>query len=221
MSDEATENTDQASGSNGNAGTDQESGQQNGTTGQESGGQQGNQQDQQSDTNSIDLDAIQDPELKAKIGKALHEANKAAKEAARYRTERNQFREQVQTFQRQNESEQERAEREANEARERLEALQRENRELKVGQQVTKAAEGAKALNPATVAALIGNRVETDEAGNPTNLQELLTELRTSDPYLFKRADADAGAGRGQGGAVGSTMNDLIRGAVHARKGTL
>jgi hypothetical protein len=196
----------------------QESG-QGGTQGQESGSQgQSGQQDQQGNQ-GIDLNTIQDPAVKAYLEKVQKDAQEARQEAARYRTERNNFQQQVQTFQQQNESEQERATREAAERQERLEALERENRDLKVGAAIRTAAEGAKAFNPALIASMLDGKVTLDDKGQPTNLQDLLKDLRQSDPYLFKRADANGGEGTGQEQAPTGTMNDVIRGQVAARRG--
>lgn len=225
MSQNATEGGQgQESGTpNGTPGQGQESSGGNGTQGQESGGQNGNQsqqgqQGQQGD--QFDLSQVQDPAVRAYLERVQRDAQEARQEAARYRTERNTFQQQVQTFQQQNESEQERQAREAQEAAERLERLERENRELRVGTALQAAATQASAFNPALVAQMLDAKVTLDDKGNPTNLQDLLKDLRQSDPYLFKRANADAGEGRDSGGdAPAGGMNDLIRGAVAARRG--
>lgn len=222
MSTNATESQGQESGqggtpnqgqeSNGGAGQGQESGQQ-GQSNQQ--GQQGNQQ--QGD--QFDLSQVQDPALRAYLEKVQRDAQEARQEAARYRTERNTFQEQVQTFQRQNETDQERQQREAQEAQQRLENLERENRELKVGGAILTAATDAKAFNPGLIASMLGPKVTLDDKGQPTNLQDLLKELRQSDPYLFKRVDQGGGEGNGEQNQPAGSMNDLIRGQVAARRG--
>lgn len=178
------------------------------------GGQepQGNQDPSQG--NPFDPSTISDPALRAYVEKVAKDAQEARQEAARYRTERNTYQGQVQQFQQQNETDQERANREAQETQQRLEKLAQENRDLKVGAAVRQAADKAKAFNPTTVYGLIGSKVETDDQGNPTNVDELLKDLRQSDPYLFKRATADAGQGAGEQGAPALNMNDAIRAAA-------
>lgn len=213
-------------------GQGQESGTPNGTQsqGQESGqgagqgqesGQQGNQSTQQGQQGpeGIDLDAIQDPAVRAYLEKVQKDAHDARQEAARYRTERNTFQQQVQTFQQQNETEQERQQREAQEAQERLERLEAENRALKVGTAIRTAAADAKAFNPDLIASMLDAKVTLDDKGQPTNLQDLLKDLRQSDPYLFKRADQNGGEGTGQESAPTGNMNDVIRGQIAARRG--
>lgn len=219
MSNNATEGGQgQESGTPNGTGTGQESGQGAGQ-GQEPDQQQGGPQGQQQGGEAFDFSTIQDPAMRAWAEKVDKDAREARAEAARYRTERNAAQQQAQEFQRQNESDQDRIAREAQEAKERLEALERENRDLKVGTALQKAATDAKAFNPATVAGLLNARVELDEQGNPKNLQDLLKDLRQSDPYLFKRANADAGEGGEAGNAPAGGMNDFIRGQVAARRG--
>ncbi|MEO1959800.1 MAG: phage scaffolding protein [Paracoccus sp. (in: a-proteobacteria)] len=217
-------------------GQGQESGTPNGTQsqGQESGqgagqgqesGQQGSQsaaqQGQQGNTaEQFDLSTIQDPALRSYLETQQRQAREAREEAARYRTERNQFQQQAQTLQQQNETDAERQQREAQERQERLETLEKENRTLKVGSAIQSAAEKAKAFNPALIVSMLDSRVTLDDKGEPTNLQDLLTSLRQSDPYLFKRANQDGGEGTGQQqGQPAGSMNDLIRGQVAARRG--
>lgn len=197
-------------------GTGQESPQGvQGGQGQESGTQE--QQGQQDGT--PDLTAITDPNLRAWVEAQARQAAEARQEAARYRTERNTYQQQAQTLQQQNETEQDRITREANERQERLDALERENRDLKVGAAIQTAATDAKAFNPALVARMLDAQVTLDDKGQPNNLQDLLKDLRQSDPYLFKRADANAGEGGGQQGQPTASMNDVIRNAARARQG--
>jgi hypothetical protein len=196
-------------------GTGQESTQGvQGGQGQESGTQGNQAQDGQ-----FDFSTIQDPAMRAWAEKVDKDAREARAEAARYRTERNQAVTQAQTLQQQNETDQERQQREANERQQRLEALEQENRTLKVGTAIQKAATDAKAFNPALIASMLDARVTLDDQGNPTNLQDLLRDLRQSDPYLFKRADANGGDGGGSENQPTGSMNDVIRGAVAARRG--
>lgn len=220
MSTNANEGTQgqEPGAANGTQGAGQEP-PQGGTQGQESGNQGNQSQQGQQDAQGVSLDAIQDPAVRAYLEKVQKDAEDARREAARYRTERNTFQQQVQTFQRQNETDQERQQREAQEAQERLERLEQENRALKVGSAIRSAATDAKAFNPDLIASMLDARVTLDDQGNPTNLQDLLKELRQSDPYLFKRVDQGGGEGTGQEQAPAGSMNDFIRGQVAARRG--
>lgn len=178
-------------------------------TGQESGGQQQPQQ--------FDPSTITDPAQRAIVEKIVADAAAARQEAARFRTEARTATEQVQQFQRQSETAEQAAQREATERQERLDALERENRTLKVGQALSSAAGTAGAHNPALVASMLDAQVELGADGKPTNVDALLKALKASDPYLFKVAQqsADAGAGRSRqaapAGGVGDGINDLVR----------
>lgn len=198
-------------------GQGQESTQGQGSTGQESGTQ--GQSGQSSQAGEFSLDAITDPAVRAYVEAQQRQAAEARQEAARFRTERNTLQQQAQDAQRQNETDQQRIEREATERQERLEALERENRTLKVGAAIRSAAAEAKAFNPNLIASMLDSRVTLGDDGKPTNLQDLLRELRQSDPYLFKRGDANGGEGTGQQSAPATSMNDVIRNAARARQG--
>lgn len=209
---QSTQEADTTS-TNGTAG--QEPAEQNGKSGQESGAEQ--QGSQSTTTDAFNPETIEDPALKAWATKVAKDAEDARKEAAKHRVA---LRDREAEIQRQNETEAQRQEREATERQERLDALEKENRDLKVNGAVTKAATDARAYNPATVLGLIGSKVELDDTGTPKNLPQLLTDLRKSDPYLFKAGQADAGEGTSNSGApTGGGMNALIRQSVNARKG--
>lgn len=210
MSQSATEGkTGQESGANGTQ-TGQESDQGAGQAGQESGAQGGQE---------FDLSTIQDPAVKAYLEKVQKDAKEARDEAARYRTERNTHQSEAEKLRLAAESDQDRITREATERQERMEALEKENRALKVGTAIQAAATEAKAFNPALVATMLDSKVDLDDKGAPTNLKDLLKDLRQSDPYLFKRAANDAGEGAGQESEPTGNMNDVIRGQVAARRG--
>lgn len=197
--------------------------QQDQQQGQQGAGQQP-QEGQQGHPQQFDPTTIQDPALRAVVEKIVRDAAEARQEAARYRTERTTLQEQVQQFQRQNETEQERVQREADERQQRLEALEAENRTLKVSGVVTAAASAAKAFDPETVLTLVQDRVELDDKGKPTNVDDLINQLKQDKPWMFQRtpngADAGAGQGGGQGtgdGAPAGGINDLIRGSGRVR----
>lgn len=206
-----------------NEGTGQEPGTPTGTpAGQEpqGNGNQGQEPGSQgTPSGEFDLSTVQDPAVRAYLEKVQKDAQEARQEAARYRTERNTFQQKATTLQQAQETEQERQQREAQEAKTRMEQLERENRDLKVGTAIQAAATEAKAFNPVLVAGMLDSKVSLDDNGNPTNLKDLLKELRQSDPYLFKRTDANGGEGTGQEAAPAGSMNDVIRNQVAARRG--
>jgi hypothetical protein len=177
-------------------------------------GQQGQGQEP-GQTGTPDLSAIADPNLRAWVEAQARQAAEARQEAARYRTERNALNDQVTQFQRQNETEQQRVAREAQEAQERLQALERENRDLKIGTRFREAATKANALDADALVRLVGlDAVQVDSDGNPSNIADLIQAAQQQYPYLFRRSSTDAGAGAGDGadGASSTSMNDFIRG---------
>lgn len=177
----------------GNGGQGQESGNQ--------GGQQGNQ---------FDPSTIEDPAIRAWAEKVAQDAREAREQAAKYRTERNTYQQQVQQHQQANETAEQKAERERAELQAERDRLATEVREIRVGSAAQQAAEKAQAFNPATVYGLIKDRIQVNDEGAPTNLDSLVADLKRTDPYLFKRVTADAGAGQ-DGGTVPQDMNAAIR----------
>lgn len=175
-------------------------------------GGQGNPQQGQDST--PDLSAISDPNLRAWVEAQAKEAREARQEAARYRTERNTYQQQVTQFQRQNETAEQAAQREQAERDAEFQRLQAENRSLRVGGAFTAAATAAHALDPSALLSLVGGpeKVDLDEQGNPKNLDALITEARQKYPWAFSRTSADAGGGAGQQPSGTGGMNDFIRG---------
>lgn len=176
----------------------------NGQQGQESGGQQ-QQETGNGSGEQIDYSTIQDPALRGHLERLDKAAREARADAARYRTERNAERDKVTEFQRQNETAEQKAQREQQEREQQAQtdkaerqALEQENRRLRNATAVQAAAVAAKAFNPARVMEMIQDQVTLDSDGKPNNLDDLLKELRKTDPYMFKRASTDAGNGGGE-----------------------
>jgi len=191
----------------------QQNGQENGGTGQEPGSQ-GN-----TGTTQFDPTTIADVATRTYVEKVAKDAQEARQEAARYRTERNTFQTQAQQAQQANETAEQTAQRERETEKAETERLRTENRDLKVGGTVRTAAEAAQAFNPTTVYGLIKGDIQVDDQGKATNVAALITALKASDPYLFKRTSADAGAGQHTGGSPSSDMNAQIR--TLAGRGTI
>lgn len=164
-----------------------------------------------------DPSKIEDPVLRAYVETQVKQAAEARREAAKYRTERNA----LQTAQEAARLAALPTEEQALEAGRLRDAenaaLKSELADLRVGGTIRNAATEAKAHNPETILAMIRDQVETDDKGNPTNVAALLTALRKSDGYLFRRtnvADAGAGNGKGEGTRPSQSMNDAIRAAA-------
>lgn len=193
------------------AGNGQNGGQPGQAPGQ-NGGQQGQQQ--QGNQGTPDLSGITDPNLRAWVEAQARETREAREEAARYRTERNGFQQQIQQFQRQNETAEQQAQREQAEREAETQRLRDENRSLRVGQAFATAATAAHALDPGALLNLIGGpaKVELDDQGKPTNVDALITQARETYPWAFSRTSADAGGGAGQQTLSSGGMNDFIRG---------
>jgi ElaB/YqjD/DUF883 family membrane-anchored ribosome-binding protein len=98
--------------------------------------------------------------------------------------------------------------------RDRYEAMVKRNH-------VTEAAVAAKALDPATVYALLRDDIELDDDGTPTNVDKLVANLAKSKPFLFGSPAAGArDAQPGQTFALndGDALSNALLGAVGARR---
>lgn len=187
----------------------------------QSGGQEPTQGQQGTEpTGTPDLSAITDPNLRAWVEHQARQAAEARQEAAKYRTERNALREQAEQAQRANETAEQTAERERAEQQAEVERIRQENRDLKSGAVLSAAVTEAKPINPETFAALLKSKVTIKDDGSVEGIEQAISDLRQSDPYLFRRTDAGAGDGAGSQGnpAPGSTINDFIRGRVQASR---
>lgn len=148
------------------------------------------------------------------------ELTEARKEAAKHRTELNRYKE-AET------AASEAAKSELQKAIERAEAAERRAEEgataLKGYQLRLATVEAARTLgfrNPEIAHRLISsNEVEYTPEGNPKNIDQLLTKIATSDPYLVNGTapgrGADLGGGpRGSAPAGGNDVNGMIRRAA-------
>jgi hypothetical protein len=198
-------------------GQGQESAQGQGNQGQESGSEEGGQGQESAagGTSQFDISTVQDPTVRAYLEQVQRDATEARNQAARYRTERNGLQTQVEEFTRANETAVQRQEREAAERQAETDRLRQENRDLKVGAVVRAKATTARAFNPDTVYRMIADRIQTGEDGQPANVDDLMRDLRKSDPYLFRReGGADAGQGREDEDGNALSMNDQLRRAA-------
>lgn len=161
---------------------------------------------------------ITDPATRSYVEAMVKDAREARGEAGRYRTDRNTLQQQVQQFQQASETAEQTAQREQAARATETDRLKAENRDLRIGTTVTTAATAAQAFNPATVYGIIRDSIQVNDEGKATNVADLIAALKVSDPYLFKRTSADAGAGKGQV-TSSQNMNDQIR--TLAGRGTL
>lgn len=209
MSQNATEGQE-PNGANGDQGQEPNA---TGTQGQEPGDQQNTGAD---NGGQIDVEKIEDPALRAFVISQQKAAEEARRDAAKHRTRANALETEKTEFERLSETADQTAQRERAEADAERERLRQEVRELKVGAKVRSAAEAAKAFDPDVVMVMIGDKVTLNDNGDPTNVPELLAELRTDKPFLFKRTTTNAGDGNDEpgGGDAKSDMNAGIRRAA-------
>lgn len=191
---------------------------QEGATGTTGEGQapagENDQQGQEPATNDgqPDLSKIEDPNLRAWVEAQAKAATDARREAAKYRTERNTLQQAQETARlaslpQEQQAQEAQALRDAENGR-----LKAELADFRVATPVREAAVAAKAYNPEIILAMIKDKVETDDAGLPTNVGALLADLRKTDGYLFRRtATADAGAGKDSTNGSSADMNASIR----------
>lgn len=87
-----------------------------------------------------------------------------------------------------------------------------ELREARSESAFLKAAGEAGALDAETLFMAYKSRLDYDKAGSPTNVSEVLTDLRAQKPHLFKPATGTSDAGRrGDGSGGHMTINDVFR----------
>jgi hypothetical protein len=162
-------------------------------------GQAPGQQGQQVDGVQAILNRIPDPDARGYIERQLRDLADARREAGDYRTRLRDAEDKVTQYERGKLSDQQRLEAERDDWKTKAEDALNKLAQRDRMDAVTTAAGKANAINPATVARMIAGQVEVDKDGKPTNLDALITELKRTDAYLFRRTDADAGAGSGPG----------------------
>lgn len=178
------------------------------------GGPQGQEPAGKGQGPTFDLSKIADEDARAYVARQLADLAEARREAASYRTTARDLQTKVDEHERSKMTEVEKAKADAQAAQDRAAALEKALAERNVGDEVEKAALAADALNPRAVLAMIKEKVQVGKDGKPTNLAELIKDLKASDPYMFKRTTADAGAGSGQANGANADMNTAIRAAA-------
>lgn len=83
---------------------------------------------------------------------------------------------------------------------------------------VTKAATKAGAPDADVVYRYLRSDIQFDDDGKPTNVAELLRELKEDKPSLFKKTAGPADAGGGNGSKP-TDNSDWVRGALQSRRG--
>jgi membrane protein involved in colicin uptake len=186
-------------------------------SGDASGEDQESSQDQEStDLGKVDLSKITDPVLKSYVEQQLKDAKEARRQAAAERRARREAQDKVDKFERDKMTEAQRAEADRKALEADRDALAKRLAERELSDAVTDAAKTALAISPTAVWKQIRDDIEIDtKTGKATNVTQLITALKASDPYMFKRVDGDAGAGRGtpNGGQAGD-MNAQLRAYV-------
>lgn len=97
-------------------------------------------------------------------------------------------------------------------AEQRAEAAERRLREATGRSAVMDAANEANAIDLDVVYAMVRDELEYDDAGEPTNVEDVLEELQERKPKLFRHSK-----GRGDGGAGGDTKVEVLPGVDRIR----
>lgn len=212
----------------GNQGQGQESASQDQQTtgsGQQAQGQESGQGDQQGQGQTPDFSTMSEAELRTYAAKLYKDAGITRTEAAKYRTQLQETTGRLTEAERAQMTEQQRREADLTAAQQavqekesRVAELERVVEDLTKGAAIREALAQAGAINPQTaqkVGAWDGVKLTEDGKLDDKSFTAVLTALKTSDPYLFRRgASANAGDGQGGGSApeAGTSINDMIRG---------
>lgn len=185
-----------------------------GNEGQESSGGAG------SPTTTIDPATITDPALRAYVEKLAADTRAARREAGGYRTKLRDAEGKVAEFERARMTDQEKLAADLAAAQQERDAALALVRSRDLAEEVQQAAKGADAISPQAVWRQIKDDIVVDGKGKPTNLAALIKDLKAAEPYMFRRTDADAGAGNRKpaGGGNGALdMNAQLRAALRGQ----
>lgn len=96
-----------------------------------------------------------------------------------------------------------------------IEGLRKENRMKDAAIEVRRAAEAAGASNTDRIYKIIRHDIEFDDDGEPDNIADLIAEVKTDYPELFKKKNRAADMGGGSGsGKKGGASGDWIRAGI-------
>lgn len=142
------------------------------------------------------------------------ELQEARREAAKYRTERQQAQERLQKLEEANLTESERLQRRVADFERQQGEWNEERQALRVGQNVTAEAARMGFANPAIVQRLIDqSRFNFADDGTPTNVTMVLRDLAEAEPYLLIRGGGSFDGGVRPGPVSrdpNAVMNDLL-----------
>jgi hypothetical protein len=162
---------------------------------------------------------MSEAELRTYAAKVQKDAQEARQEAGRYRTAAQQAEQERQERERAEMSELQRVQKDLETATTRSTTLESQVRDLTVGAAARDALTAAGAINAATALKVLGAdavTVKEDGTVDAAALAKVITDLKKTDAYLFRRtASANAGAGQGAGASpegTGGSINDMIRG---------
>jgi hypothetical protein len=159
-----------------------------------------------------DLTKMSEAELRTYAAKAQEDLGKVRTEAAEQRTKARELQGKVTAAERAKMSETERLQAELEESKTENTRLKAQVEDFTVGTAVRDALATAGALKPSTAQKVMGSIPVKDGKPVKADLEKAITELKRTDPYLFKRqASANAGEGRGSTLQGGSGINDAIR----------
>ena len=99
-------------------------------------------------------------------------------------------------------TEAEKLQNQSKQATEKLTATEQALRAERTERAIEKAARKLNIVDEEAALALVGSKVEYDEAGKPTNVDALLTDLVKAKPYLVQQAQSGSAGNPGRGGQV-------------------
>lgn len=145
---------------------------------------------------------------------ANRELERTRREAAKYRTRVRELEEAEQARREAEMTELEKAQAESARLRAEADAAREHARTIATQAAVTAAAAKAQFADPADALAFIASQVEYDDAGTPTNVDELVRNLAAAKPHLVNPAPGASGGNPprpGGSGAPQQTAADLLR----------
>jgi hypothetical protein len=144
---------------------------------------------------------------------AQKQIREARKDAAKYRTR-------VQEFEDAQKTEAERAADALKAAEERAQQYEQRYQSAIAQSAVTDAASKAGAISARAVYMLIRDDITFDDAGDPSNIAELIGKARSDEPQLFRASGGSGDGGKGTNNGPPSTtdMNAVIRGLARTQQ---
>jgi len=167
----------------------------------------------QADTDAPSQADTQADKTQAAESISLDEAKKLRSEANSLRQRLRAAEQKVQALDAAGKSDEEQRTARLQAAEERAAALESQLRAVNARTAMAEAASKANALDPAAIARMGLDDLDFDDDGEPTNISQVIAQLRRDHPRLFQAAPGDGDGGRRGPGANENDMNARIRAA--------